>query len=78
MDRIVIYMMECEMEKFIVLVLIEDCNVLMCLVYYQFLYVFDERNYWWFKLIRVLFVENQFLSIDELDEKLRKECDEFM
>lgn len=72
------YMMEYEMEKFIVLVLIEVCKVLMCLVYYQVLVVYDERNYWWFKLIRVLFVENQFLSSGELDEDMKEMCDEFM
>lgn len=66
------------MKKFIVLVLIDDCNVFLCLVYYEFLVVYDERNYWWFKLMRVLFVENQFLSSDELDEKFKEISDKFM
>lgn len=78
MDRTVTYMMEREMEKSIVPVLIEDCNVPMCLAHYQPLYAFDERNHWWPKLIRVLSDENQSSSIDESDEKLRKKCDEFM
>lgn len=66
------------MKKFIVLVLIDDCNVFLCLVYYEFLVVYDERNYWWFKLMRVLFVENQFLSSDELDEEFKEISDKFM
>lgn len=78
MERTVTYTMEHEMEKSIVPVLIEDCEVPMCLIHYQPLVAYDERNHWWPKLIRVLSVENQSSSIDESDEKLKKRCDEFM
>lgn len=78
MERTVTYMMEHEMEKSIVPVLIEDCEVPMCLIHYQPLVAYDERNHWWPKLTRVLSVENQSSSIDESDEKLKKRCDEFM
>lgn len=45
-DRTVTYMLQQEMEKSIVPVLIEDCKVPLCLVHYQPLVAYDERNHW--------------------------------
>lgn len=78
MERTVTYMMEHEMEKSIVPVLIEVCKVPMCLAHYQALVAYDERNHWWPKLIRVLSVENQSSSSGESDEDMKEMCDEFM
>lgn len=78
MDRTVTYMLQQEMEKSIVPVLIEDCNVPLCLVHYQPLVAYDERNRWWPKLIRVLSVENQSSSSGESDEEIKVKCDELM
>lgn len=78
MDRTVTYMLQQEMEKSIVPVLIEDCNVPLCLVHYQPLVAYDERNNWWPKLIRVLSVENQSSSSGESDEEIQVKCDELM
>lgn len=66
------------MGKFILLILVEDCDIFQCLCYYEFFVVYDERNNWWLKLLRVLFVENLLLSSGELDEEFKEMYDKFM
>lgn len=78
MDRIVTYMIQQEMKKSIVPVLIDDCKAPLCLVHYEPLVAYDERNHWWPKLIRVLSVENQSSSSDGSDEEFKVKCNELM
>lgn len=78
MERTVTYMIQQEMKKSIVPVLIDDCNVPLCLVHYEPLVAYDERNHWWPKLMRVLSVENQSSSSDESDEELKEISDKLM
>lgn len=57
------------MERFMMFIFFDDFDVLECLIFFEFLNVFNEWKYWWLKLLKFLVVEILFFSSGELDEE---------
>lgn len=78
MESTVMCLLKKKIEKSILPVLVEDCDIPQCLCHYEPLVAYDERNNWWPKLLRVLSVENPSSSSGESDEELKEMHDKFM
>lgn len=69
-QNIVMYNIKKQMERPMIPILLDDSDVPECLISFEPLNVFNERKYWWPKLLNALVAEIPSSSSGESDEEL--------
>lgn len=69
-QNIVMYNIKKQMERPMMPILLDDSDVPECLISFEPLNVFNERKYWWPKLLKSLVAEIPSSSSGESDEEL--------
>lgn len=78
LENTIIYSLQKKLNKVIVPLLINDCEVPQCLMHYEPLATCDDKSKWLPKLLRVLDLENPSSSSGESDEELSETHDKLL
>lgn len=78
LESTIMYLLHKKLNKVIVPLLINDCDVPQCLVHFEPLMAFEDKNKWLPKLLRVLDLENMSSSSAESDDELSEAHDKLL
>lgn len=78
LENTIMYLLQKKLNKVIVPLLINDCEIPQCLIHYEPLTACDDKIKWLPKLLRVLDLENPSSSSGESDEELSETHDKLL